>query len=429
MADVVDIAEVWLWGRQIGAVHWDTETNLATFEYTPEFLRSGIQLAPLTMPLGSGLWRFPELSPTTYAGLPGMLADSLPDTWGSALIRRWLRDQGRDPASFTPVERLSYIGSRGIGALEYRPALRRPTQTTRLVVDELADLAARVLADRSEIQTDLSDEGLEELYQVGTSAGGARAKAVIAWNRDTGDIRSGQSDVPEGFTHWILKFDGVGSSDRDLTDPQGYGRVEYAYNQMANDAGLSVPEARLQTDGSGRAHFMIRRFDRTESGERVHVQTLAAIAHYDYNIAGAYGYEDAMTVLHAIGAPAVDLEEQFRRMVFNVVARNQDDHTKNISYTMDKTGVWRLAPAYDVIWAYNPSGQWTGRHQMTINGKRDDFHLRDLETVGRQFGIRSPRRIVKQVIEVVSEWTRYATEAGVPTALATRIGTTLRLDL
>lgn len=424
-----DVAEVWLWGRQVGAVLWDESAELATFEYTPAFQQSGIQLAPLMMPLGPTLYRFPELDRRTFHGLPGMLADSLPDRWGSELIDAWLAETGRSRDAFSPVERLCYIGVRGMGGLEYRPALGVYRDVVPIEVERLADLAAQVLSDRARVQVELEDRGLEELFRVGTSAGGARAKALIAWNRATGEIRSGQTEIPAGFEYWILKFDGVGSSDRDLRDPKGFGRVEYAYHRMAADAGLDVPEAMLHVDGAGRAHFMTRRFDRTDDGEKMHAQTLTAMAHFDFNRPGAHSYEDAMRVLGEIGAPQKDVEQQFLRMVFNVVGRNQDDHPKNISYLMDKSGVWRLSPAYDVMWAYNPSGDWTNRHQMSIAGKRDGFTRADLERVGRRFGVRAPGRIVDQIVDVVSRWPRYSEEAQVPTGLVDAVGETLRLRL
>lgn len=425
----VDVAEVWLWGRQIGAVLWNDSAELATFEYTSEFQQSGIEVAPLTMPLGGMQYQFPELDRRTFQGLPGMLADSLPDRWGNQLIDAWLAETGRSRATFSPVERLCYIGVRGMGALEYRPALRVYLDTVPVEVDQLADLAARVLADREQVQVELADQGLEQLLRVGTSAGGARAKALIAWNRDTGEIRSGQTEAPDGFQYWILKFDGVGSSDRDLRDPKGYGRVEHAYHQMAGDAGLIVPEAHLHVDGAGRAHFMTRRFDRTSEGGKLHTQTLTAMAHYDFNRPGEYSYESALTVLGEISAPQSDVAQQFRRMVFNIVARNQDDHPKNISYAMDKQGSWRLSPAYDVMWAYNPSGEWTNRHQMTVAGKRDGFTRGDLERVGRRFGIRAPGQIVDEVTEVVSQWRKYAAGSDVPEDLVVAVEGTLRLEL
>jgi serine/threonine-protein kinase HipA len=422
----VDVAEVHLWGRQIGAVAWDDDRALATFEYHSDFLRSGIELAPLTMPLGPGLFQFPELDFATYTGLPGMLADSLPDKFGHALIDAWLATQGRERSSFSPVEQLCYVGTRGMGALEYHPAAAGRDRSARVYVDELADMAAAILAAREDLAVDLGDDGLAELLLVGTSAGGARAKAILAWNPSTGEIRSGQVEAPEGFEYWILKFDGVGSSDHGLTDPEGYGRIEYAYYLMARDAGLIMTDSRLHEDKAGRAHFMTGRFDRDRTGAKLHAQTLSAIGHLDYNRAGAHAYEDALSVtLQLCGFGGV--AQLYRRMVFNVVGRNQDDHTKNIAYVMGRDGTWRLSPAYDVTWAYNPGGEWTSRHQMTIAGKRDDLTRADLRRVASRFGVRDADDVIDAVVAVVGDWKRYATDAGVAGAYIDRISATHRL--
>lgn len=425
MADRVDVAEVDLWGTQIGAVSWDEGRRLASYEYDPKFLSSGVELAPLTMPLEPAIYSFPELDFSTFRGLPGMLADSLPDRYGHFLIDTWLARRGRDRSSFSPVEELCYIGSRGMGALEYRPAFSGRDRSAQVEVDELADLAAEVLGSRETLRSDLNDQGLAELLLVGTSAGGARAKAIIAWNPSTGEVRSGQVPAPGGFEHWILKFDGVGSSDRDLVDTKGYGRIEYAYFQMARDSGITMADSRLYVDKAERAHFMTRRFDRTD-GQKVHMQTLAALAHWDYNQAGVHAYEDALAVTLGL-CGAGDTTQLYRRMVFNVVSRNQDDHTKNISYVMDRSGAWRLSPAYDMTWAYNPKGDWTSRHQMTIAGKRDDLTRSDLLTVAEQFGIGGPDEIIDEVVETVSDWKRYGVDAGVDPTYLDRISANQRL--
>jgi len=426
VVDRVDVATVHLWGHQIGAVAWDDDRRLATFEYHADFLRSGIELAPLTMPLGPGIFRFPELDQASYQGLPGMMADSLPDKFGHLLIDTWLAGQGRDRSSFSPVEQLCYVGARGMGALEYRPAYQGRDRSAEVHVDRLADLAREILSSRQQLRTDLVVDGLAELLLVGTSAGGARAKAIVAWNPLTGAVRSGQVAAPPGFEHWILKFDGVGSSDRELADPQGYGRVEYAYHLMARSAGITMTDCRLHLDAAGRAHFMTRRFDRTADGSKLHTQTLAALAHLDYNQAGAHAYEDALAVtLQMCGA--AEVSEMFRRMVFNVAGRNQDDHTKNIAFVMDRTGTWRLSPAYDLTWAYNPRGDWTNRHQMTAAGKRDDFVRADFSAIADTFGIRDARTIIDEVVGAVADWKHYADEAGVDRAYRDRIATTHRL--
>ena len=332
----VTVAEVRLWGTRVGAVRWDPDQAVASYEYDPAFLASGVELAPLLMPLGQGVWSFPQLSRATFKGLPGMLADSLPDKFGTALIDAWLVRSGRSVDDFTPVERLCYVGHRGMGALEFIPAIDTGIVTNSpLEIAQLVSLAQKAISSKASLAIDAGTDGtspdsedLTEIIRVGTSAGGARAKAVIAWNETTGEIRSGQLDQPTLFTHWLLKFDGVdGNRDKELADPLGYGRIEHAYAQMAGEAGINVPRTRLLEEG-GRAHFMTQRFDRV-NGDRLHLQSLTALAHYDFNMAGAYSYEQALQVMRKLRLSNVDLVEQFRRAVFNVVARNQDDHTKN----------------------------------------------------------------------------------------------------
>lgn len=387
------------------------------------------------MPLGPGIWTFPDLSQETFKGLPGMLADALPDKFGTALIDAWLVRNGRDVGSFSPVERLCYVGSRGMGALEFAPAIERDVAPeVQLDIAELVSLAQQALDPKRDLQLDadagLDAEDLTEIIRVGTSAGGARAKAVVAWNEATGEVRSGQVDQPPEFTHWLLKFDGVdGNRDKELADPLGFGRIEFAYSAMARAAGIAMPETRLLEEG-GRAHFMTRRFDRVDD-DRLHQQTLTAIAHFDFNLAGAYSYEQALRVMRQLELPAPDLVEQFRRAVFNVVARNQDDHTKNISFLMDRSGTWSLSPAYDVTYAYNPSGAWTRSHQMSLNGKRDDFARSDLATLGvaADLSERESLMIVDEIVEAVADWSSFAADAAVPAEQATRIEQALRLSL
>lgn len=426
MTQPVPVAEVILWDRRIAAVAWDDERQVADFEYDPAFVRSGIEVAPITMPLGPGVFRFPELAYQTFRGLPGMIADSLPDRFGNLVLEAWLRRSGRSRDTFTPVEQLLYTGARGMGALEYRPPVERNDRAVEIDVDTLADLASAVLADRGEMRTNL--DGISDLFRVGTSAGGARAKALIAWNPDTNEVRSGQVPAPEGYEPWLLKFDGAGSRDPDLGDPQGYGRIEFAYHLMATASGLVMKECRVMPDSSGRNHFMTRRFDRSHDGTKLHTQTLAAIAHYDFNEPGRYGFEDAFRVGRRLRLPVEDLEQLYRRMVFNLVARNQDDHTKNISFAMNKAGEWRLAPAYDVIWAFSPSGDWTARHQMTVNGRRDGFTRADLRAVASEAGISGYDEILARTVDVVSGWPEFARQAGVGSDVVSDIGRTHRLS-
>jgi serine/threonine-protein kinase HipA len=431
---VATVAEVRLWGRTIGAVSLEEGAVSAAFQYEPAFLASGIQVAPLTMPLAERIYQFPSLAEPSFHGLPGLLADSLPDRFGNALIDAWLATQGRRPESFNAVERLCYIGVRGMGALEFAPATARPlARSASVEVDELVKLASDVLTHRASLEVSFAPgrrhEGLEEILRVGTSAGGARAKAIIAWNRDTNEVRSGQVKAPPGFDYWLLKFDGVSANqDKELEDPQGYTVIEYAYALMAAAAGIEMTESRLLEEG-GRRHFMTRRFDRLSDGGKLHMQSLGALAHFDFNSAGAYSYEQALDAIKRLGLPMHAREQQFRRMIFNVVARNQDDHVKNIAFLMDKAGEWSLSPAFDVTYAYNPAGLWTSRHQMTINGKRDDFTHADFEAVAETAGLRRGRAaaILAEVVDTVKEWPRYARTAGVRAAQRDRIAATLRL--
>lgn len=427
------VAKVKLWGTTIGAVALEDGRQVASFQYDPAFVASGIEVAPLMMPLGNQAFSFPALSKTSFHGLAGLLADSLPDTFGNALIDNWLVRQGRRPESFNAVERLCYTGSRGMGALEFEPAIGpAPARDTVLAVDRLVKLASEILLQRDQLQTSFhasSAEVMADILRVGTSAGGARAKAVIAWNRDTNEVRSGQTTLSEGFEHWLIKFDGVNNNrDKELADPKGYGLIEYAYSKMAKDCGITMSECRLLSESS-RNHFMTRRFDRPGS-DKLHMQSLAAMAHLDFNMAGAYSYEQAFDVMRRLDMPATATADLFRRMVFNVVARNQDDHVKNIAFLMDRSGRWTLAPAFDMTYSYQPSGQWTSSHQMTINGKQDHFTLEDFEQCGKAALLKRGqfKTIQQKVRQVVSRWEDYADDAGVKPGQRDSIQNALRLD-
>jgi len=436
----VSLASVRLWDRLVGAVAWDAERELATFEYDRDFLGERLDISPIHMGVqdarrGDGIYAFPALNHDTYMGLPGLLADALPDKFGHRIIDAWLARNGIAAADFSPIERLCYTGRRATGALEFAPTLTAGIEaSTPVEVAELVMLAQAVTADRSGLDVALTDdatadrEALLDILRVGTSAGGNRPKAVIAMN-DEGHVVSGQLDAPPGYEHWILKFDGV--DDIELGSPRGYGRIEYAYHLMALDAGVTMNECRLHEE-NGRAHFMTRRFDRAPAGDgagKIHMQTLCGIAHYDFNLAGEYGYEQAFTVMRRLRLPQSDTVQQFRRMVFNVVARNQDDHTKNIAFLMNDTGQWSLSPAYDVTYSHNPAGQWTNQHQMSINGKRDGFALADLVQVGDSIGIHKPVEVVGEIVDVVSRWPTYASRAGVSDRRSAEIAKSHRLEL
>lgn len=414
-------AAVRLWNRTIGAIAQNDGDSNATFQYDPAFARSGIQVSPIVMPLSTETYSFPQLPSTTFHGLPGLVADSLPDRFGTALIDAWLATQGRQAESFSAIERLCYTGTRGVGALEFEPALGPETDhADPLQISALVELASEILTHRRALSTRFDSaaaaHALNEILRVGTSAGGARAKALIAWNPETNEVRSGQISTTEGFEYWLLKFDGVsGNKDKELEDPRGYGAIEYAYYLMARAAGITMSECRLFEE-NGRRHFMTRRFDRTSNGSKLHMQSLGALAHFDFNQAGAYSYEQAFMVMRQLDLSITEREEQFRRMVFNVVARNHDDHVKNIAFLMDQHGVWSLSPAFDVTYAFNPAGRWTAAHQMTINGKRSNILRSDLLQSAKVATIQKQRAvdIIDGVLSAIQRWPDFAEQASLP---------------
>lgn len=436
MVTKVETAIVNLWGDRVGAVSWLDEQGYAVFEYEPAFVRKGLDISPIHMPLamarrGDARFAFPNLSRDTYLGLPGLLADALPDKFGNAIIDAWLARQGRDSADFSPVERLCYVGTRGMGALEFAPpAIGRHDTAVPVEIAELVELAQQVTRERTDLSTRLGPtdkagaDAIMDILRVGTSAGGARPKAVIAMDA-AGHTLSGQTQVPPGYDYWILKFDGV--TDLELGETRGYGRIEYAYHLMARAAGIGMSECRLLEE-HGRAHFMTRRFDRVD-GRKLHMQSLCGIAHFDFNLAGAYGYEQAFAIMRQLRLSKAEAAQQYRRMLFNVVARNQDDHTKNIAFLFDHDGRWRLSPAFDLTYSHNPAGRWTNQHQMSINGKRDHFSRADLLAVGESISLSRPGRILDEVIAAVRQWPDFAAQAGIDKAVIGEIARQHRLQL
>jgi serine/threonine-protein kinase HipA len=428
-------AEVKMWGSRIGAIILEDNQQTASFQYDPDFVQSGIEVSPLIMPLSDRVYSFPALAKESFHGLPGLLADSLPDRFGNALIDAWLASQGRDSKSFNAIERLCYTGSRGMGALEFFPAQGpKPTNHHLRQVGRLVKLASEILTHRDSLQTDFTEEAdskaMKDILRVGTSAGGARAKAVIAWNPKTNKVRSGQTNADKGFEHWLIKFDGVSNNrDKELADPMGYGVIEYAYSKMVADCGIKMSDCRLFEE-DGRHHFMTRRFDRLVGGDKLHMQSLAAMSHLDFNQAGAHSYEQAFDAMRRLELPASETAQMYRRMVFNIIARNQDDHVKNIAFLMDRGGNWSLSPAYDMTYSYQPSGKWTSNHQMTVNGKRDNFTMEDFLESGKAALLKrgQAKRILNEIRQVVSRWRDYADEVGVNPDQRDKIQKTLRLE-
>ncbi|MDR0970157.1 MAG: type II toxin-antitoxin system HipA family toxin [Lentimicrobiaceae bacterium] len=426
---MIRVASVLLWGDFVGAVLWDEASRTASFEYDRAFLSKGLDISPVQMPIATPrIYSFGGLSRDTFMGLPGLLADSLPDAYGKAMLDRWLAFNSRTAAN--PVERLCYQANRSMGALEFEPAQRiAENDSEQIEIASLVEVARQVLEHKKDLHVDFgynATQSISTIISVGTSAGGARAKAVIAFNEQTGDVRSGQIAAPDGYNHWLLKLDGVTNSV--LGDPKLYGLIEYAYYRMATAAGINMTESRILQEGP-RSHFMTRRFDRIGANEKLHTQTLCGLVHFDYRMQRSYSYEQLFEVLRRLKLPSNQQEQMYRRMVFNVVGRNQDDHTKNVSFIMNRRGEWSLSPAYDVSWAYNPAGEWTSRHQMSINNKWDDITRTDLVEFARRCDIDKPTEIIEQVVDAVSLWSQIATELSIPQPQIDAIEKTLRLQI
>lgn len=410
---MVDVARVKMFGMNVGTFRWDEAYDVARFEYDGSFVGKGLEPSPLMMPVQSGrVYSFGNLNREVFNGLPGMLADSLPDTYGRALFDKWLGMTGRTVAN--PVEVLCFLGERCMGALEFEPAIGSAPADMEVEIDSLVEVAKEALSNKEGFGVNLDADrkaAIAEILRLGTSAGGQRAKAVIAYNKQTGEVRSGQVQVPEGFDYYLIKLDGV-SAEAGFKQTENYGRLEFSFSQLAKQCGIGMTECSL-VEENGRAHFLTKRFDRAD-GEKIHMQTLCGIAHYDFHLRRAYSYEQAFNVMRRLRLPYSQAEEMFLRMVFNVVIRNQDDHTKNISFLMDKSGKWRLSPAYDLGFAYNPKGVWTDTHQMSVNGKFDDITRKDLMACAASNNIKNAAEIIDRVCEVVSQWPVTARNCGVP---------------
>ena len=427
---MIETAFVNIWNTRVGAIAWDASTNLCSFEFESSFYNYNWDLAPLQMPLNEAIGRifsFSELrNSPAFKGLPGLLADVLPDKYGNALINTWLTRRGRPSDSMNPVEKLCFIGKRSIGALEFEPPEPKGSgDATKIEINDLVQIANDILTGRQNFASELSDneeKALLDLLKIGTSAGGARAKAVIAFNPVTKEVRSGQVDAPKGFTHWLIKFDGV--SDSQFGATHGYGRVEMAYHLMANDAEIEMEECRL-LEKNGRAHFMTRRFDRDPGKGKIHMQSFCAMRHYDFNEVNSFSYEQLFETMRLLGLPYPEAEQLFRRMVFNVISRNCDDHTKNFAFIMDKSGVWKLSPAFDVCYSYRPDSSWVSQQSLSVNGKRQNITRDDFLSVAKQMNIKNAAKIVIQVNEVVNNWSKYAEETKVNPALRDAIDKTL----
>lgn len=426
---MVDIARVNLYGQPVGTFRWDNNRQLAHFEYADSFIGKGLEPSPILMPVRQGrVYSFSDIGRETFKGLPGMLADSLPDTYGRALFDRWLALIGR--SSGNAVETLCYLGKRCMGALEFEPTMDAPySPDVRIELDSLVEVASEALSEKEEFGANLEEDkkaAIAEIVRLGTSAGGQRAKAIIAYNPLTGEVRSGQIEAPEGFDYYLIKLDGV-TAEAGFRETQNFGRLEYSFYRLVKECGIEMSDCSLIKE-NGRAHFLTKRFDR-QNGEKIHMQTLCGIAHYDYRNPRSYSYEQAFNVMRALRLPYSQAQEMYRRLVFNVVIRNQDDHTKNISFLMDRQGKWTLSPAYDMGFAYNPNGGWTAQHQMSINGKFDDITRQDLLEFAKRNNIKEATEIIDRITEVSSRWPLLAMECGVPQPMIDAIMPNLKLSI
>lgn len=418
---MVDVARVKMFGLPVGTFRWDERYEVAQFEYERSFVGRGLEPSPLMMPVREGrVYSFANLNRETFMGLPGMLADSLPDTYGRALFDRWLSLTGH--TSSNPIETLCFLGKRCMGALEFEPAIDISFNQNQLFeIESLVDVARDALKEKATFDTNLADDtkaAIAEILRLGTSAGGQRAKAIIAYNKTTGEVRSGQLEAPDGFDYYLIKLDGV-TARAGFRETENYGRLEYSFYKLAKNCGIEMTECSL-IEENGRAHFLTQRFDR-ENGKKIHMQTLCALAHYDFRLLRGYSYEQAFNVMRSLRLPYSAAKEMFRRMVFNVVVRNQDDHTKNISFLMGEDGRWRLSPAYDMGYAYNPNGGWTSMHQMSIAGKFDDITKEDLLSFAKANNIKDANDVISEVLDGVASWPGMAKECGVPSEMIEKI--------
>ena len=428
---MINTAEVILWGTRIGVVHQDDGKPYVSFEYDKDFIGSGIEVSPIKMRLSNVVYEFPDLSGDAFHGAPGLIADSLPDKFGNRVIERWLMEQGHSLDDFNTIDRLCYTGVRGMGALEYRPVSGPKSVAEENVnIDKMVEFASKVLSDKESKKLSVDEQiGYSQLVQLGTSAGGARAKALIAVNEETSEIKSGQIDAGNGFEYWLIKFDGVKrNGDHNLKDSVEYTLIEYAYYLMAKAAGIYMEKCKILEE-NGRHHFMTKRFDRVEN-QKIHMQTLGALTHIDYNYPGQCSYEQAAEVIRLLNSSMIDVEQLYRRMVFNVIFVNQDDHVKNISFLMNKMGEWRLSPAYDITFSYNLNNRWLKAHQMLVNGKSEKITYNDLISAGKNMGIASSKckKIINDIIKVLDDIEKYFEQVGVREETYSKLAKVINLN-
>lgn len=438
---VMDVIKVKYKEYDVGAVSFNTKTQMGAFEYFPGFIKTGIELSPIKMPLAKKIYSFPEIDHNTFKGLPGLIADSLPDDFGNTVMNAWIASQGKSTSDITPLQRLQYTGMRGMGALTYSPATKRKNLNASkpIHIESLIAIAQEVLDKREQFNVNLSNKGQEDkaammsLMSVGMSAGGARPKAVLAFNDNFTQVRSGQTNAPKGFTHYLMKFDGVSEHNKNqetFGDPMGYGAMEYTYHLLAKECGIDMMPCHLLNEGK-RRHFITERFDR-RGNEKIHVQTLNGLEHVSYKQIGSYSYAELFNTARKLKLSPDDAMQLFKRMVFNVISRNHDDHAKNFGFLLNRDNTWQLAPAYDLAYSYKPNSHWVSKHWMTLNGKQDNFTREDFysfEKLSPIFTKRNIDDVLNQTIEAVSKWDKLASEQEVPNSLIKEVSQNLRLYL
>lgn len=408
------IVEVMLYGKSLGTAEWSDDRGSSTFQYNSEVINS-IEPSPILMPTEERIFET-NRDHINFHNLPYLLSDSMPDDFGNIMMKEWLKQRDLSIDDINPVDRLTYVGKRGMGALEYKPANHKENNDYTVDVSELLEVAKKVLEGKQEISYgDLDKESLTDILRIGTSAGGARAKALIAIKRGQNhkieEIRPGDIMQANGYSYWLLKIDGA--NEQSLGEGEGMGKIEFAYYKLAKEAGIEISESTLYEEND-RFHFLTKRFDRTSNGEKIHTQTFGALAGLDYKVQKVSSYETLFRLMKRLQLPHKQYEQQYRRMLFNVIARNHDDHVKNFSFMMNKDGRWQISPAYDICFSYSPGGTWTSVHQSSINGKYDNFTKNDLLNFAKTFGIKKANNILEEVITAVNQWPRIAAEIDIP---------------
>lgn len=409
------IVQVKLYDEILGTIDWNANKGSSTFQYSNNALNRGIEPSPIIMPTQEKIFET-NRDHINFHNLPYLLSDSMPDDFGNRMMKEWLKQKKLSIDDINPVDRLTYVGSRGMGALEYEPINYKEDNNHNVNTSDLFEVAKKVLEGKEETTYDYLDkDSLSDILRIGTSVGGARAKALIAIKFDSNkkitEIKSGDIIQPEGYSYWLLKIDGA--NEKTLGEGEGLGKIEYAYYLLATQAGVEMADSILFEENN-RFHFLTKRFDRTDNGDKIHMQTFSALAGIDYKIQKASSYETLFRVMKRLRLPYYQFEQQYRRALFNVIARNHDDHVKNFSFLMDKQGAWKISPAYDINYSYSPGGTWTNVHQSSINNKFDNFTRNDLLSLGKTFGIKKANHILDEIIEAVNLWSKIATEIDIP---------------